>query len=177
MYIEELHLDYDEKIKIIFEIILTISYLHNNGFVYRDLKPNNIIIDNNKNAVLIDFDRMVLNDEINDEKQRTIDFNSIFAAPEINYGEVIFENDIYSIGQIIYFIINEKSPSHSKKTKIFEKNIEFRQIYYRCTSENIKNRPSISQLIEIFLNSFNCKNKIPIGYEKMINYLVYYIKH
>ena len=49
----------EDKIKIIFELLLIIQYLHSKEYVYRDLKPNNVIIDNNKTAILIDFDRMI----------------------------------------------------------------------------------------------------------------------
>lgn len=55
-----MNLDFNDKIKIFFEIILVLKYLYDNKFVYRDLKPNNIMINKNKNAILIDFDRMGL---------------------------------------------------------------------------------------------------------------------
>ena len=40
----------DEKIKLFFEITHAIYYLHSKGFIYRDLKPNNIILDQKKNC-------------------------------------------------------------------------------------------------------------------------------
>ena len=82
--ISEMKLNYDEKLSIIFEIILMIKYLHQNKYIYRDLKPNNIIIDSNKSAVLIDFDRLIKYDSIvSNGKEMTIDFSSKFASPEI----------------------------------------------------------------------------------------------
>ena len=66
--IEENKLNDDDAIFIIFELILIIEYLHENHFVYRDLKPNNVIIDENKNIYVIDFDRMInIDDNPNDE--------------------------------------------------------------------------------------------------------------
>ena len=50
------NLSFIEKISIILEIMISIEVLHLEGFIYRDLKPDNIIIDKNKNAILIDFD-------------------------------------------------------------------------------------------------------------------------
>ena len=48
-----LHFDINKKLEIIFE------YLHHNNLIYRDLKPNNMILDHNKTVVFIDFDRML----------------------------------------------------------------------------------------------------------------------
>ena len=58
-----LHFDINKKLEIIFE------YLHHNNLIYRDLKPNNMILDHNKTVVLIDFDRML--------KKSSIDPNNL----------------------------------------------------------------------------------------------------
>lgn len=48
-----------DKYNMIFGLILTIKFLHSLGYVYRDLKLDNIIINQNKEAILIDFDRLI----------------------------------------------------------------------------------------------------------------------
>jgi serine/threonine protein kinase len=37
------------------ELLLALSYLHYNGFIYRDMKPENILIDAEGHARLTDF--------------------------------------------------------------------------------------------------------------------------
>ena len=37
------------------QVLLAIEYLHNNGYIYRDLKPHNILIDKEGNIKLTDF--------------------------------------------------------------------------------------------------------------------------
>ena len=48
-------LNYDTKMKIIKDIGNVLEYMHVNHMIHRDLKPGNIIIDNNYNIHLIDF--------------------------------------------------------------------------------------------------------------------------
>ena len=134
---------------IIIEILYTFDYLHLNKFIYRDLKPDNLIIDQNYNLVLIDFDRMITNNH-NDELVFTADLNSPFLAPELKVKNYVpsFENDIYSIGRIIYyiftgdknFIIDELQ---QKYPAIFD-------ILKQCCNENPNERPSILDLINFF---------------------------
>ena len=109
-----------EMYEIILQMLLVINYLHNNHFIYRDLKPNNVIIDENKILVLIDFDRMVKENYTFDENAETADFTS-FASPEINSNEMTNKCDIYSIGKIIFYM--------------FER--EFKQIKDDSDSENM----------------------------------------
>lgn len=86
--------------------MLIFQYLHKNDFIYRDLKPNNAIIDQNKTSVLIDFDRMITSKH----GLFSCEFAMYYSAPEINSDNATSKCDIYSLGQIIYFIMKCKNP-------------------------------------------------------------------
>ena len=133
--------------------MLSINYLHEKKFIYRDLKPNNIMIDESKTVYIIDFDRMI----DNDNDQHTTDFSLTFAAPEINKNEFTDKNDIYSIGQMIYYIMCEKKYECEAQDNIYEKygkNEHFVSIYKSCINVEANQRPSISDLLFEFYAIF-----------------------
>ncbi|KAK8836224.1 hypothetical protein M9Y10_039856 [Tritrichomonas musculus] len=135
--IEKIGLTYEDKLKIIFELSLIFYYFHYNELIYRDLKPNNVMIDSNKNIVLIDFDRLI--DNI--ENTHSIDANNKFIAPEVYAtNQYSYESDIYSVGKMIEHILNGK------------KDVPFlNNIIQKCTNERASNRPSISEIINKFI--------------------------
>ncbi|KAK8841493.1 hypothetical protein M9Y10_027112 [Tritrichomonas musculus] len=153
--IGKLHLSKKEKYNIILQLIQSIQFLHHNHFIYRDLKPNNVMIDANKNLVLIDFDRLLNTDRITENTQFTNDFSSDFKAPEINSGNFSYECDIYSIGLMIYYIMSEKRPSLKNSLECFENNSILKEIYLECTEIVPQVRPTIDELLELFYLEYN----------------------
>ena len=160
--IKELHLDESDKITIIFQLLILFIFLFENGFVYRDLKPNNVMIDENKFPVLIDFDRMVKINERNKDckiETKTLDFSSNFVAPEVNYGMPSFMSDIYSIGKMIYFIMYEEEQKDDKILEIEERDVLIRPIIEKCINKDPTQRPSIYDLYKELFVTFESKIK------------------
>ncbi|KAK8883568.1 hypothetical protein M9Y10_042662 [Tritrichomonas musculus] len=105
--IKRFHLDGKDKIKIIFEIMIIIEFLYRNHFTLIELKPENILIDQYKNIVLINFDLIMKNDD-NEE-----------------------ENILYSLGQIMQFIMKEENEFVD-----FERYSKIEQLFKKCTTQN-----------------------------------------
>ena len=132
------------KINIIFELALSIEVLHQNRIIYRDLKPNNIMIDNNNIAVLIDFDRSI---KEKDKYSSTVIYSE-FQPPDDEYS---IKFDVYSLGKVIEYIINEKEPNSSS---FFNKYKDIMQIIKECLSNEIEKRPTIIELILVIYSNF-----------------------
>ena len=83
MNIKKIQLTIKEKFEVLYQLFSIIEYFHKKNLVYRDLRPNNIIIDINKTLVLLDFDRLINN---SNHEDHTNNLTSLFIAPEISLG-------------------------------------------------------------------------------------------
>lgn len=163
--INELTLNDEEKFKIIFEILISMQYIHSKNFIYRDLKPSNIMIDKNNTAVIIDLDKMIRCTDENTQNYSK-SFNDYFVAPEIVSNEsniISFKADIFSIGMIILFILSNGKiqidssegwckPSFENLPNKFNK---MKKLIELCTSKNPNLRPNLYWIINyLYINYF-----------------------
>lgn len=84
------------------EIVLGLEYLHKNGVIYRDLKPDNILVCENGHIKLADFGLSKMN--VNEEfSSNSFCGTHAYLAPEIvsklNYGKNV---DWYGLGAVLY---------------------------------------------------------------------------
>ncbi|KAK8891518.1 hypothetical protein M9Y10_028730 [Tritrichomonas musculus] len=148
--VENKYLSYDDRINIIFEILIVIQCFHERHYIYRDLKPNNIMINENKMVVLIDLDRLI---EVDDSTEtcHTLDLFHEFIDPAINQLQRFsYETDIFSVGKIIKYIMKG-----SETKDIFLENLS-----NKCISNNIRKRPNIFEIIQEFISVYQKEIKI-----------------
>ena len=183
----EKEIDFNTKIKMIEEILFSVYYIHSNGYYLRDLKPDNVIIDTQNDAILIDFDstkEMYSPYDYDNENTCNIG-NHVFAAPEQNNSnEYSYKVNTYSIGMIIHFIITrqaynfnnfdlieiyEKKENISRNNKFPKLPHEYEfifNIYEKCFDISPCLRPSIAILIvKLFFNKnvqLNNANKLEL---------------
>ena len=93
------------------EICLALEYLHKSGVVYRDLKPENVLVDNEGHIRLTDFG--LSKSGLEDTNGRTESFCGTpeYLAPEIirdkEYG---YSVDWYSFGLVVYEMLTGVNP-------------------------------------------------------------------
>jgi len=102
------HIKENTATRMVGQISLGLSYLHENFFIYRDLKLDNILLDNSNNVRIADFG---LCKDIRGAPGMTFCGTPEYMAPEIinekDYGTAV---DWWSLGILMYFMVCGFSP-------------------------------------------------------------------
>lgn len=130
------------------ELILGIHHLHQHNILYRDIKPENVMIDLSGHIALVDFGLAKLHVS-NYKGAKTMAGSPQYTAPELllpkgkrSYGKAA---DWWSLGILLYEMTLGKSP-------FFDSNIE--QMYRKIQNEDVPfpSRRSIStELMDLLL--------------------------
>lgn len=131
---EEGSLDKSEVIKYAIDVCSALSVLHGLNIVHRDVKPENVIVNSEGKAVLIDLgiSRFVTGTKKKDtNKLGTVNY----AAPE-QFGatESTFATDVYAVGTLINYLVLGDYPSVKTPNSLLG------IIVRKCTSTQIYNR-------------------------------------
>ncbi len=102
----------DDALKIVMDIAQCLVYLERNGLVHRDIKPDNIIIDQKQVAKLVDFGIVKLTDKnYNLTTEGFMLGTPDYVSPEQIYGEQVdIRSDIYSLGVTFYRMVTGMPP-------------------------------------------------------------------
>lgn len=97
------------------EILLALEYLHNNGIIYRDLKPENLLLDMDGHIKMTDFG--LSKKGFNNSSDRTDTFCGTpeYLAPEVllqkEYGKAV---DWWSYGSLIFEMLTGLPPFYDE---------------------------------------------------------------
>jgi serine/threonine protein kinase len=145
------------------QLIQIIYFLHscNPSIIYRDLKPDNILIDTNGNVKLVDFGLSRFIEKPIEPTKMTGGTGTLrYMAPEIvknlNYDT---RADIYSLGIVLMYIWTGNKPlefvdfkeyiKSGKNLYFFLRNKKWFDIISKCTDYNYTKRPFAKDLINM----------------------------
>ena len=156
------------------------KYLHKHDIAHRDLKPNNILINDLNYPVIIDFGLS----RNNIEKMTTEAGTYIYCAPEVFSGNYDNKVDVYSYGLIINELYSHQPPFYQydyeemktmKKNGVFEIDQRMPEslkgLIEKCINPDPRERPSFKKIFQKLISKvYSLENSA------LINSYLQYIK-
>lgn len=105
----------DHALRIAHECALGLGHAHTRGLVHRDFKPDNVMINHDKRAMITDLglalDRLG-RQVFNSAKTLALVGTPEYAAPEQsrNPGRAVPASDVFSLGSVLYFMLTGEEP-------------------------------------------------------------------
>jgi len=110
-WIEKGRLSLQDAARIIERLSSALAYAHRNGLVHRDLKPDNILFDNDGDPFISDFGVAKITDSTTSMTGSGIIGTPAYMSPEQAQGEKIDNrSDIYGLGVIIFQMLSGHQP-------------------------------------------------------------------
>lgn len=157
----------EETIYILSQVLDALNDVHATGLYHLDIKPDNILIDKNGNAFIIDFGASKQQSVNNDGVSRTSAFACTpeYAPLELTTGNVSNIgpwSDIYSVGATAYRMLTNQIPPKSDEIIVdrdaafrFTENVspKMRKFIQKCMDINYRQRPQSASDAMALLNS------------------------
>ena len=174
--IEKKELNLEKRIYIAHRLIEAVYFLHHNGIIHRDIKLENILLDEKDNPFLCDFSLSKVFDDLSTDDTHTGNVVSeIYRAPEVkNKQAYSYPIDVWSLGIVLYQLFTMEfiydyslNELYSYLDDMLDKtsNNIFHQILTKMLENNQHKRITLKEIIES--NFFHTK---PKNFKK-INYL------
>ncbi len=160
IYIDKEYISEKDIIRIICKIVNGLMYLKENLIIHRDIKAENILINDDGNIKIADFGFAVKLNDIYETKTRkcgSLDYLSFQIVSNLEYS---FETDVWSLGVLFYELLFKTTPFMEKS--------QFNTIRSIKTKDPIYPEDSNFKLNNIIDNMF-IKNRLKrISLEKII---------
>ncbi len=108
-------LPFDEASRVLNQLASALDYAHAHGILHRDMKPSNVLLDDDGNAYLMDFGLAKIVEATVDLTGDRLLGTPAYMSPEQCKGEPVGPaTDIYSLGIILYEMVTGRRPFHAE---------------------------------------------------------------
>jgi serine/threonine protein kinase len=99
----------EEMQQIIREVCLALDYAHSKGVIHRDVKPSNIMLDQQGNAIITDFGLALLT-EVGTRGEVLGSPHHLAPEQAVSSANVVPQSDLYAVGVILYEMFTGELP-------------------------------------------------------------------
>ncbi len=170
-YAENNQLNIEQRIFLIKQVCEALTYAHAHGVVHRDIKPNNLMVNDDKVIKLLDFGIA------SSEEQQSLTMTGAvigtpgYMSPEQAKGltdEIDRRTDIFSLGVLLYKLIKHDMPFRAESIseisyKIIHDEpmllgnqvpVELQAITFKCLEKKVENRYSSVKRLQDDLDAY-----------------------
>lgn len=145
------------------EVILALDVIHSMGFVHRDVKPDNMLLDSSGHLKLADFGTCMKMDSDGLVRSYTAVGTPDYISPEVlksHGGEVCYgrECDFWSVGVFLYEMLVGETPFFAES--LLE---TYGKITNHETSLTFPSDANVSSNAEMIIRRFLCSQEIRLG--------------
>ena len=133
---------------ILHNLIKQLQIAHSNNIIHNDIKPENVLIDNNR-AYLIDWG--VASHGVQESQGINLTDN-LFVSPEHYNCKINFKTDIYTLGHILYYML------HGKLLYELSLTMSDGEVMLNHLSKVPEYRDDLSEELKNLLNGMLCKD-------------------
>jgi len=105
-------LTFDAALPLITDVLAALDYAHRKGIVHRDVKPSNILLDEqHQHAWLSDFGiALAIGERRRTRTGVSVGTNAYMSPEQIRAEAIDFRSDVYSVGCVLYEILTGQPP-------------------------------------------------------------------
>ncbi|MFC2084469.1 protein kinase [Bacteroidota bacterium] len=104
-------LTFEEKSKLLFQLLNGLDYAHDNNIIHRDIKPENILVNNDLDLKLSDFGlAQILEENFITKKSVILGTPSYMSPEQINGERLTIQSDLFSVGILALELFTKENP-------------------------------------------------------------------
>jgi eukaryotic-like serine/threonine-protein kinase len=145
------HTEMREAIAIIRDILEALDYAHQHGIVHRDVKPSNVLLDKDHQALLIDFGIALAMGEERRTRTGQIVGTPAYMSPEqiTKPKSIDHRSDVYSVGCVFYEMLTGRPPFVKGQEGIGNTDFAIQHAHVTKRPLNLRSRvPSIPPYVD-----------------------------
>jgi tetratricopeptide (TPR) repeat protein len=127
------------------EIAFSLAALHETGVIHRDLKPDNIMLRDNRRPVLLDFGIAYFSNRTKQADARIVGTLPYMSPEQLLGGRLDNRSDLYSLGVIAYEWLSGIRPLRPHGATLLD---QVRDLATRAPAPLSENRPAVPESVE-----------------------------